>query len=280
MDSSPVGNVGSTERWASMAAGLGLALAALSGRGPLRRLALGTAGLSLLSRGATGYCAVRAALNGQTTLAGGIGEQFRRLAGSLGMGDAAGTSGTGALGIDSLDSMYAAEVHELASAERQLRELLEEVSSQVEDDALRTRLLAYATEVHSRERDLQRIALGRPGATNAPGREDDAMRALVAETRKMARIPRARLRDAAVLASIQRIVHYRIAGYGIVAAYAKSLDAIPDASRFAEYADRDREIDEELTSLAEDHLNARAGAGTAQPDAKPAGVAEGTRPLN
>ena len=39
----------------------------------------------------------------------------------------------------------------------------------------------------------------------------------------MWRVCAANVRDAAVTASVQRIIHYKIAGYGAIAAYAKAL---------------------------------------------------------
>jgi hypothetical protein len=191
LGSVPGGNVGPAERWVCIAAGLGLTLAALSGRGPMRRLAMGAAGMSLLSRGTTGYCAMKAALTGDSSLGAGLGEQARRLASSIGMG---GQAMSGAARIDSFETMYAAEVRALASAERQLRDVLQDVSMQVEDSSLQTRLRAYATELNGREQDLHRVASMQAGGAAGgmhTGRVDDAMHALIAEMRKMAGIARA-----------------------------------------------------------------------------------------
>jgi len=63
------------------------------------------------------------------------------------------------------------------------------------------------------------------------------------------------VRDAAIVASIQRIVHYKIAGYGTIAAYAKALGRTDEAAHFAQLADRDKSIDAELTELAKKTLN-------------------------
>jgi ferritin-like metal-binding protein YciE len=59
---------------------------------------------------------------------------------------------------------------------------------------------------------------------------------------------------------VQRLVHFKIAGYGTVATYATFLDRSEDASRLAEYADRDKEFDEELSALAKQVVNPTAAA--------------------
>ena len=62
-------------------------------------------------------------------------------------------------------------------------------------------------------------------------------------------------RDAAVTASVQRIMHYKIAGYGAIAAYARALGRAAEAAHFAQLADRDKAVDGELSELAKGTLN-------------------------
>jgi uncharacterized membrane protein len=75
-------NVGESERWASMAAGAGLALTGLSQRGANRWI-MAALGAVLFQRGATGYCQMYQALGVNTA---GTGEDTRRaLGGSAGV---------------------------------------------------------------------------------------------------------------------------------------------------------------------------------------------------
>lgn len=241
-------NVGSNERWASAIAGVSLALRALRGRGTVGRLLLASAGISLLVRSATGYCAVKSALAGQTTLRDGVREQLQRLR------DAAGVSAIGS--IDSMDALYASELQELHSAESQLMTLVERLVPTIQNPQLAIRFDEYVTELRSRRLDLESL-LGRSGI-DTRAHPDDAMRALLTETEKMARLCGPALRDAAVTASIQRIIHYKIAGYGSIAAYAKSLGRTEEAAHFGELSDRDKSIDTELSRLAKATLNPEA----------------------
>jgi ferritin-like metal-binding protein YciE len=251
-------NVGSTERWMSAAAGLSLALRALRGGGLVNRLMLASAGLSLLARGATGFCALKSTWAGETTLKDGLREQVQRLR------DAAGVGTIGS--IDSMDALYACELQELHSAESQLAALIERLVATIQNPQLAIRFDEYVTELRSRKVDLESL-LARAEVDARP-HPDDAIRALLAETEKMSRLCAAALRDAAVTSSLQRIMHYKIAGYGTIASYAKSLGRTEEAAHFAELADRDKSIDGELTRLAKAVLNPEA---VVTPEPKPAG---------
>ena len=250
-------NVGAAERWASAFAGLSLALRALRGGGTTKRLLLASAGLSLLARGATGYCALKSTWSGETTLKDGFREQVQRLRDA-----AAGTIGS----IDSMDALYACELQELHCAEGQLTTLLERLVPTIQNPELAIRFDEYVTELRSRKIDLESL-LARAELDARP-HPDDAMRALLGETEKMARLCAPSLRDAAVTSSLQRVMHYKIAGYGTIASYAKSLGRTEEAAHFAELADRDKSIDGDFTRLAKAVLNPEA---VVAPEQKPAG---------
>jgi ferritin-like metal-binding protein YciE len=230
-------NLGTTERWLSLLGGIGLLLTAGRGGG-IGRVTRGALGLSLLARGASGYCAVKAALVDR------VAEQI---------GD---FSDTGRL--DSMDAMYEAELQELHNADGQLAQVTNDLARTMSHSGLAFRMQEYATELHARRGDLEGL-LSRIGA-NVRAHKDDAMQALIDETEKMWRVCAANVRDAAVTASVQRIIHYKIAGYGAIAAYAKALGREEDARHFAQLAERDRAVDAQLSDLAKGTLNPEAAA--------------------
>jgi ferritin-like metal-binding protein YciE len=229
-------NLGTAERWLSVLGGVGMLLTTARG-GRFSRAARGALGLSLLTRGATGYCHVKAALKER----GGV-EALADL--------------TSNRRLDSLESMYEAELQELHSAEGQLHGLANDLARTMSHPELAFRLQEYATELQARRTDLESL-LARIDA-DLPGEADDAMRALIDETEKMWRVCAANVRDAAVTASVQRIMHYKIAGYGAIAAYAKALGREAEAAHFAQLADRDKAVDAELSELAKGTLNPEA----------------------
>lgn len=144
-------NVSGAERWASIASGLGLIVVASRRGSPLGRLAAGLAGLSLLGRGLTRYCPMKAAMTGQASFGVGMGEQVRRAAQALRL-----RSG-GAASIESLEDLYLAELQELASAEDQLVHAVDRISRRTQNVQLIERLGAYLMEIRSRRRDIERF---------------------------------------------------------------------------------------------------------------------------
>jgi ferritin-like metal-binding protein YciE len=93
------------------------------------------------------------------------------------------------------------------------------------------------------------------------------MKSLLHEVEKMSQVYGANIRDSALVASLQRVIHYKLAGYGSVAAYAKTLARPEEAARLAEYGDREEALDRELTELAKKIINPQARL---QPEARPA----------
>jgi ferritin-like metal-binding protein YciE len=246
------GNVRSTERWFSVLGGVGLLMSMARGS-PLARLARAGAGLTLLSRGAAGYCPMKAALSGERSIGEGYREQWRRLAGTMG---ARRMLSADTAHIESMEAMYAAELQELHSAESQLASLAENLVRTIGSAELAFRIQEYATELSARKADLDSLVARIAGGIRE--RPDEAMRALISETHKMTEVPSDKIRDAAVTASIQRIIHYKIAGYGTIASYAKALGKVEEAAHFARLAARDKQIDSELSGLAKKTLNPEA----------------------
>lgn len=268
LDPTSAGNVTGTERWLSLAAGVALTLAAMRRGNPLRKLVLGAAGASLINRGATGYCAVKAAVGPDATpLRDGLREQWSRTLrgvdrlGPSGLRERLGTRlgiltrpfASPSRAIDNMHVLYVVELQELHSAERQMIELVERLAPLTAHAALAERFRTYAGELRARCSEIDTVLTGIGAATRA--HPDQAMRALLDEARKVSQIAVANLRDAALLASLQRIVHYKIAGYGTIAAYAKALGRADEAARFARFADQDKAMDAELSELARETLH-------------------------
>ncbi len=96
------------------------------------------------------------------------------------------------------------------------------------------------------------------------------MRALVVKASRMAEQSSINVRDAALVASLQRIIHYMIAEYGTIAAHAKALGRMHEAAHFAQQANLDKEVDRELSELAKSTLESGSelDAGAAGKDAR------------
>jgi ferritin-like metal-binding protein YciE len=68
------------------------------------------------------------------------------------------------------------------------------------------------------------------------------------------------VKDAALLASVQEINHYKICAYGTAAAFARSLNLEKEADLFRQAEVNEKQIDDRLTQLAEFEINSKAKA--------------------
>jgi ferritin-like metal-binding protein YciE len=204
---------------------------------------------------------VKGAMTGDTSLANGVKEQWNRIR----MQSGATTEGTA--DIDSLHTLYVSELQELRSAETQLQSLLRSLPGSFQSSSLDQVLRAYATDIEARIWGLDAL-IASMGA-NPRAHSDRAMRALIRETRQMTRVRSTHVRGAALVASLQRLIHFKIAGYGTAATYATMLPRPDDAQLLHGYVERDKEIDNELTALAKAIVNPEALAPEQPPQSEP-----------
>jgi ferritin-like metal-binding protein YciE len=159
--------------------------------------------------------------------------------------------------IDTLEALFLAELQELRSAELQLAAQLVGTAELLQNASLQKVLQGYATELNSRREDIERVL----GAAGVDWREhtDQAMKSLLDELLKMSQLRVPQVRDAAFIDSLQRIVHFKIAAYGSVTTFARTLGRTEDVSRFAAYANREKVVDAQLTAMATREANSQAG---------------------
>ena len=156
--------------------------------------------------------------------------------------------------ISNFKDMYIAELQELVSVEEQLAEVLLPMAAAASHAALKDALVDHHAEtVAQRERLL---AILRSHGADPAAHVDQAMQALICETRKMLSILEGDdLRDAGLIASIQRLEHYEIAAYGTVAALAGQLRLRDDQDVLLESLEEEKLTDVELTALAQREVN-------------------------
>lgn len=68
----------------------------------------------------------------------------------------------------------------------------------------------------------------------------------------------ATVRDAAIINGLQRINHQKIAGFGSLAAYLREVGEADLSYKYHWLVEQERDIDEELTTLAEKKINHKA----------------------
>lgn len=249
-------NVTGTERWVSILGGLALGAAARRG-GFMKRTLFGLASASLLARGATRYCPMKAAMTDNVPLRQGYTNMFRMMAKPF-------MSGTAS--IDNFLTLYVNELQELYNAKGQMEDLLQTLESAVEHGAIRQRLSAYRSQVRHHQEQIASI-LERCDASPEV-HEDDAMEALVHETEKMRKVSGSEaLRDAGIVASLQRLIHHQIAGLGTAATYANTMDRMSEAETLHRLMEEDKAVDEALSGLAKELINPAAAGKQNEPQA-------------
>ena len=161
--------------------------------------------------------------------------------------------------IRSLEDMYIAELQELASVERQMAECLAQVANRTSHPVLKSTLLDHRTETATQKERLESI-LQKHGA-NPEAHVDQTMQALIYETERMLPMLKGTgLRDAGLIASLQRLEHYEIAAYGTAAALANQLKLPDDEKILRESLEEEKNVDAALTVLAESEVNPDARA--------------------
>ena len=160
--------------------------------------------------------------------------------------------------IEDFRSMYLAELTEAASFEKIMAQSLPLLAQNVSTDRLRQAIDSHVQEAKSQEQGLEKLLQKYYGG-RIESHTDQSMQALMDESRKMAgMVNEGSLRDAAIIASIQRMKHYEIAVYGTLATYAECLGLDEDKDTLGAMLAREKNFDEALSDIAEDEVNPQA----------------------
>lgn len=159
--------------------------------------------------------------------------------------------------ITNFKDMYISELQELTNLEGQLEEALLRMAEVASRSSLKSALMHHREQTLAQKQRLESI-LQKHGA-NPQAHTDQAMQALINETEKMMSMVKGDdLRDAALIASAQKVEHYEIAAYGMVAALAGQLDLRDDQEVLHESLEEEKEADAKLTELAKSEVNQAA----------------------
>jgi ferritin-like metal-binding protein YciE len=156
----------------------------------------------------------------------------------------------------SLQELYVEQLRDLYDAENQiikaLPDMIEAASSPELKEALNEHLDVTKTQASRLEEIFSKLG------EKPKGEKCKGMQGVLQEGSDLVEdIDDTNVRDAAIIASAQRVEHYEMAGYGTARAFATLLDE-NDASRLLEQTlDEEKEADDKLTELSE---NINAGA--------------------
>jgi ferritin-like metal-binding protein YciE len=161
--------------------------------------------------------------------------------------------------ISSFKDMYIAELQELTSLEGQLGEALLRMAEVASHSSLKNVLIHHQEQTLLQRQRLESIL--QKHRANPRAHTDQAMQALINEAEKMTALVKGNdLRDAAIIASAQKIEHYEIAAYGTAAALAGQLNLRDDQQILHQILGEEKAADVALTELAKKEVNKDAMA--------------------
>lgn len=154
------------------------------------------------------------------------------------------------MNLNTMDSLFEHDVHDLYSAEKQILEALPEMISAASSQDLRS---AFQKHLAVTERQLERLqgvmhVLGiKPNGVVCKG-----MKGLLAEGKEIIEAEGdPSVKDAALIGAAQRVEHYEIAAYGTAQAFARELGFADVARSLDMTLQEEGDTDKELSGLAE-----------------------------
>lgn len=156
----------------------------------------------------------------------------------------------------SLDDLFLHMLKDVYHAEKQINRALPKVTKKVGDQALKDALGKALDLTHA---NVERVE----GVFDAIGKAKravpcEAMQGLIAELQEAVEDSEGDVLDAGVLAAVQAINHYQITRYGTLRAWGEELEHTETIEPLRTSTEQSREMDQELTRLAEGRLNQEA----------------------
>ena len=163
------------------------------------------------------------------------------------------------MSMNDLKDLYIDQLQDLYSANRQSSKVTAELADKASDDELVEALKAGVDGIEEGMRTVS--ALVESHGADPSGEHCKGMEGLVKEARAHALeedFGDDAVRDAMIVTQYQRMVHYGLAGYGCLVAFAKRLGLDDDAAKLQKCLDETYDGDRRMTDIATSGLNAAA----------------------
>ncbi len=159
--------------------------------------------------------------------------------------------------LNSLNDLLIDQLKDLYNAESQLTKALPKMAKAATNPELRQAFEKHLTQTEEHVRRLEQVF---ESLDQAPkGKTCAAMKGLIEEGGETIKEKaEANVKDAALIASAQRVEHYEIAAYGTVRAYALQLGHKSAAALLDRTLQEEGDTDKLLTRIAESHINQMA----------------------
>ena len=161
--------------------------------------------------------------------------------------------------LNSFDDLFSHQLEDLYDAELQLTEALPKMADAASAGDLRNAFNTHLMETRDQVKRLEQVfqRLGKsPKRQSCP-----AMKGLIKEGQEaISATGDPSVKDAALIASAQRVEHYEIAAYGTLRTLARQVGLNDVASLLQKTLDEEGSCDKKLTAIAESHINQQAAA--------------------
>jgi ferritin-like metal-binding protein YciE len=158
------------------------------------------------------------------------------------------------MAVDTLEKLFVHQLKDLYSAEKQLLQALPNMAKNAVHEELR---VAFETHRDQTEEHVSRLEqIFEELGTSPRGKKCKGMEGLIEESKEVIEEEMdPNVRDAAMIATAQRVEHYEISGYGTVRTFAERLGHDRAAQLLQKTLDEEAETDELLTRIAESQAN-------------------------
>jgi ferritin-like metal-binding protein YciE len=150
------------------------------------------------------------------------------------------------------------ELKDLHDAEQQLTRALPKLAAGAQSDGLRSAFESHLEETRNHVKRLEDVfaLLG----VKAGGKPCEGIAGIIKEGSRLleTRDLDGALKDAALIAGAQKAEHYEMAGYGTVAAWARTLGLTEIATSLEQTLEEEKAADQALNDLAEQEVNISA----------------------
>ena len=159
--------------------------------------------------------------------------------------------------MKNLNDLFEHEIKDIYSAEKQLTEAFQTLIDESSDSKLNTMLIEYRKKTYSHFTSFKEITDEldiNPSNTNC-----EAMEGLIKEWKNLLEHDLSpNVKDAGLIARVQRIMHYEISAYGTAVRYAKELGMETISSKLQKLLDDKYKIDTTLGKMAKERINEEA----------------------
>jgi ferritin-like metal-binding protein YciE len=171
--------------------------------------------------------------------------------------------------IETMQDLYMDELRDLYDAEQQiikaLPEMIEAATSEDLKEALTEHLNVTKTQATRLEKIFEEMG------EEPEGEKCKGMKGVLTEGSDLVgKVEDGNVRDAAIIASAQRVEHYEMAGYGAARTFADLLGENTASELLQQTLDEEKEADEKLTELAGEINVSAAGENKYAPGSKSA----------